>query len=394
MRLFKRISFLIIVIAIGIFVWKSDYNNQIISVINQTVDTVSDYIPFIHKSSSMSEREINLSYYYSFLNKEEQEVYCDILNGILEESEDIRVDFGDIDRCFEIYYYIINDHPELFWCGDISGQYYGTEEYVVLHPKYLVTGKKKREKQQKIENVAQEWLNQIPENISDYEKVKKVYEVIVNNVEYELDSPDSQNISSVFINNVSVCAGYAKATKYLLDQLDIKSIYVYGYANYNNGEHAWNIVEIDDGYYHVDSTWGDPNYNENNLDIKYKKISYTYLCMSDKEISKTHTISKDINYPKCQSEKYNYYKITGTYFDNFDLNAIKSKLLETIQSKKRNITLKFKTDTACNKFKDNITNGEYTNILYNLQYETNILFKYYYQYDDDNNIMILYFNYD
>lgn len=52
-------------------------------------------------------------------------------------------------------------------------------------------------RQKEIESAAQEWLADIPENVSEYEKIKYLYEQIVWRTEYQEGGADDQNIYSV-----------------------------------------------------------------------------------------------------------------------------------------------------------------------------------------------------
>lgn len=49
---------------------------------------------------------------------------------------------------------------------------------------------------------------------------------------------------------------------------------------YGWGDHAWNIVNIDGNYYHVDVTWDDPDESDN--------INYDYFLISDEQMSTDH----------------------------------------------------------------------------------------------------------
>ena len=61
---------------------------------------------------------------------------------------------------------------------------------------------------------------------------------------------------------------------------------------YTGEAHAWNLVKCDGEYYYVDTTWGDPVFlqEENALETIGNEITYDYLCCSDDELLKTHTL--------------------------------------------------------------------------------------------------------
>ena len=80
-------------------------------------------------------------------------------------------------------------------------------------------------------------------------------------MDYDESAPDNQNIYSIFVNRQSVCAGYSKATQYLLEQLGVFCTYVTGKTT-EGGNHAWNLVKCNGDYYYVDTTWGDPVFQQ------------------------------------------------------------------------------------------------------------------------------------
>ena len=81
----------------------------------------------------------------------------------------------------------------------------------------------------------------------EYQKILYVYERIVDEVDYDESAPDNQNIYSIFVNRQSVCAGYSKATQYLLEQLGVFCTYVTGKTT-EGGNHAWNLVKCNGDY--------------------------------------------------------------------------------------------------------------------------------------------------
>lgn len=113
-----------------------------------------------------------------------------------------------------------------------------------------------------LENFRQTFASQIS-GLADYEKIKRVHDYIIDNTEYDqtLEKSNIYNIYGALMQHVSVCEGYAKAMKYLLDAANIPCVIACGIAQNSNGEtesHAWNYVKIEDTWYAVDSTWDDP----------------------------------------------------------------------------------------------------------------------------------------
>lgn len=73
----------------------------------------------------------------------------------------------------------------------------------------------------------------------------------------------------------------AQLVRTKLDQLGINVKYVLGYA----GEeyHAWNLVQLNNQWYHLDTTWNDP------VPDQGKVSNYSYFLKSDNQISTDHT---------------------------------------------------------------------------------------------------------
>ena len=64
--------------------------------------------------------------------------------------------------------------------------------------------------------------------------------------------------------------------------------------------HGWNMVKLNNKWYHVDVTYDDPIINGSN---KNKTPRYTYFLKSSSVMKKTHKWVKS-KYPKCTSKKY------------------------------------------------------------------------------------------
>lgn len=94
---------------------------------------------------------------------------------------------------------------------------------------------------------------------SDYQKIKSVYDYMCKNIDYDYEHvyDESYEIQytayGAIIDNVCVCQGYSVLFYRLALEMGIDSRVIVGVAS--GGGHAWNIVELDDKYYLLDSTW-------------------------------------------------------------------------------------------------------------------------------------------
>lgn len=101
-----------------------------------------------------------------------------------------------------------------------------------------------------LEAAANECIYSIPSDASDYEKIKYVYEYIIDLTDYDANGIDTQNIQSVLLYQKSVCAGYSKAFQYILNRMGLFCTYITGTIR-DGGDHGWNMVRIGENYYYV-----------------------------------------------------------------------------------------------------------------------------------------------
>lgn len=114
---------------------------------------------------------------------------------------------------------------------------------------------------EQIEQVKNEIVRQKTGNT--YKDIKMVHDYLVENIEYDssISEADIYNLYGAMVRGKSVCEGYAKAFKYLMDQLEIPCVIIIGKGTNSSGKtenHAWNYVQLNQTWYAVDSTWDDP----------------------------------------------------------------------------------------------------------------------------------------
>lgn len=356
-------------------------------------------IPF--QKVSIDENELTNKYYYQQLSDKEKRVYKEILQGVRDDSMDIYLHTADGERALSLYEFVLNDFPELFWCtGDSEINYSNggifQESYSELKPVYIYSGEERKLKMQEIENAVNVCIAGISADASEYERIKYVYEYIINTTEYNLEAPDNQNIYSVLVNKQSVCAGYARANQYILEKLGIFCTYVTGTATSQQGEsqpHAWNIVKCDGEYYHVDTTWGDPVFTEEST-VPNPGINYDYLCCTDNEIFITHTKDTIISFPECTSMNYNYYILNGLYYDYFDYNEALNTLYYSIDQGSPMTVFKYANGELYQQALDTIVNDLIDQAAQHLANEYGLSqVQYYYETNEQVERITLYWQY-
>ena len=126
-------------------------------------------------------------------------------------------------------------------------------------------------------------LSQADGLTADADKALAIHDYLVSHFHYDVDNytagkipADSYRSGGLFMNGTGVCQAYAYGYQYLLDKLDIEC-YVTSSEVMN---HAWNIVNIDGAYYHVDCTSDDP------LVDQVGRAYHDFFLLSDETIRK------------------------------------------------------------------------------------------------------------
>ncbi len=105
-------------------------------------------------------------------------------------------------------------------------------------------------------NKSNKLLSGIKESsLTDYQKALIIHDRLINNCDYVKDeATHSYDAYGAIVEGKAVCQGYTLAYMYLLKQVGIESYF----CNSKKLGHAWNIVKINNKYYHVDTTFDDP----------------------------------------------------------------------------------------------------------------------------------------
>lgn len=159
-------------------------------------------------------------------------------------------------------------------------------------------------------------INNSPRELEDYEKAWIVYEWLARNCTYYPGYNPGDDTSEIpdeyftaynaLVKKEAVCTGYASGYAYIMKELlGIPCETV----SYPAGDHAWNMIQIDRNWYHVDPTWG--SYGSG-------AVNGEYFMLTDKEL-----ISKDPVHHCSSAKVFKSYKIESATGPSFvDKNAL------------------------------------------------------------------------
>lgn len=294
----------------------------------------------------------NVVYYYrERLSSEEKAWYDRIYSAAMNMSAMTEFTDAKGEQLYQLMSYVLMDHPEIFWM-DGSSSWLEREVDGVITTEFTITythtPEERAADQAVIDAYSQSALSGLYD-VSAYEQIKGVYDYIINHTNYEYDY-DAQNICDVMIRGKGVCAGYAKTTQYLLQQLGIETLYVSGYGK--DEPHAWNIVKADGAYYELDTTWGDPILEAG----EEPQLNYYYFCITTEEMHRDHTPDDPSVLPVCTATACNYFIYENRYFEAYNRDQILNLLRKDVAAKAK-VEMKFASSAACQEARQILVEG-------------------------------------
>lgn len=118
------------------------------------------------------------------------------------------------------------------------------------------------------------------EGMTDLQKVLSVHDYIVSHAKYSfLDA--TNNGYHALVKGETACYGYAQLFLRVMQRLGIPCQIVICDDTGEGLGHAWNVVEVDGSWYHLDLTWDDP------LPDAPCRALHTYFLKTDREFEQT-----------------------------------------------------------------------------------------------------------
>ena len=231
--------------------------------------------------------------YYAMLDTTCQELYkqiyanaCDLVSSFAPCK---KVNTDQVQYTFEA---VFADHPELFYVQTAYTEKYTSDRNVVeIDMAYYTIANDLENAKTAFESAATAIEEAARQYADDYSKEKYVHDTLLQSVVYDASAPMDQSAYSALVGGRSVCAGYARAFQYVMQNLGIPTYYC---AGTSGEDHAWNIVKLGDGYYNVDVTWDDTD-----------PSTYDYFNKTDGDYAGTHVRkSLSVYLPACNGTQY------------------------------------------------------------------------------------------
>ena len=188
---------------------------------------------------------------------------------------------------------------------------------VTITPQYDLT----LEQYEMLENEIDRVLDSLDlDGKSEYQKVRVIHDYICDNVNYDY-SYSKYSAYDALITGESVCQGYANLFYLMCDDAGLNARLVTGIGN--GGGHAWNIVEIDGGYYNIDTTW----------DGQSDTTRYTYFLNNDADFGdheRDSEYSSTGYYTKFPMAQYSWVDYSGLDNEKADIANLASDTFTTI----------------------------------------------------------------
>lgn len=283
------------------------------------------------------------------LPEDMRKAYTMVCEGLMEMRQVITFDGLVLTdkQVVKVMYTVRSDNPAIFWANlrRIDFAQGSTADHVTgIVPCYTMSETERQHRQEELDEASARFLDGITPDTGDYEAALTVYERMAMELDYDSLALEAQNrrrgaaeedntpddlrtVYGALVLKRAVCAGYASAFLYLMQQLGIECMYVRGDCS-GEGRHGWNIVKLEGEYYHVDVTWGDNSNTDPNKGSE--GFGYQYFCITDQDILMSRTIDTDPRVPSCTAVSCNYFVRSGLYFEVYDHMAVCGRMEELL----------------------------------------------------------------
>lgn len=259
---------------------------------DETADDLQSQLDYGYTGDGL---DFNALYYpyYNMLDDKGKHVYRQVYaNADAVYPTFMPVENVNASQLRNIFAAVYNDHPELFWVETAySCKFTRSGLCIEIDLSFNSTTQELDSAKNSFDVQAAEIIAGTEGLADNYSKEKYVHDQLLEKVSYNSGAEMNQSAYSALVNGQTVCAGYSRAFQYILQQLGIPCYYCTGYAGES---HAWNIVQLSDGFYNVDTTWDDA-----------ADGSYDYFNKTDNDYESSHIRQElSVYLPSCNGQMY------------------------------------------------------------------------------------------
>ena len=138
-------------------------------------------------------------------------------------------------------------------------------------------------------------INNLNDSMSNREKIKTFHDYIINNTSYDKEKAneiknnihtentlESHKATGVLKNHIALCSGYTDAMAIFLNKINVPNYKI------STDSHIWNVVNLDNTWYHLDMTWDDPV-----LDTGREILIDEFMLITNNELKEKNTGQHD-----------------------------------------------------------------------------------------------------
>lgn|GEM_PF-5079661 len=272
----KKMSVLFAVLVVALFM---SVGTAVYAEENNTLGTKSYHVELFNEGKIPKIKKVDESL---------REKYDFILSRLCSFSQEIELNGLDVESVLELYEQVINNNPKLFFVkGTLNLSQ--KEGCITVYPEY--SPRYTDDSMQLFSNSEynlelQRILSHVKDSMSDIEKALVVHDYITSHYEYDYENyvndtipEESYTMYGLLTKKTGVCQAYASTYAYIMnDLLGIDCIMVGSWEM----DHAWNMIKIDNKWYHVDTTWDDP------VPDSFGSSGHNYFLLSDQGIARDH----------------------------------------------------------------------------------------------------------
>lgn len=262
-----------------------------------------------------------MEYHYARLPESQRPLYAKISAGLAEGKRRIPLPHTRFQTMSEVYEGVVKDHPEYAIVSFLRMDGETGPLGCACKPCYVVGAGERKQAMTVFARECEALLSGLaPYGADAYTIEKALHDRVCRAIAYDhaaaAGAADGKNATAyeVLARKKAVCAGIAMLFKALCDRCGIGCIVVSGMLlkKGQRTEHAWNMVQLGGGWYHVDVTNDLPDASNEN------RMSHNHFNLNDEDA--VYSLEWEYaNYPPCKATRDSYFarenRLVGGYGD-------------------------------------------------------------------------------